>query len=1297
MATINKNLQLRDAEGNLLFPRTTLDQIQKSLNDGTPVSLPVLDGSGKIPESYLPQSAEQVIMLLTCSTVAPAQCATGDMYYNVTQNKVFTATGTNTWGTGVTPSDNKIYVDVEHEVVYRYNGTQMVDVSTHYQLVQTVALDSTAASGTSVPSELAVSVALNRKQDKMHGVAPISIDDAGNASLLYSSGLSVEGNSLTVPPEYITHTVDSLMMRDAGPADQTIAYIDGGTIYTLLGNYGVTDTIRANGSADDTMVATEKAVRDAVQAYVATGGSSVTPGLGIKVTGGSIHADIATNAQIASGTANKVVDAAGLKYALDNKSPWTTIDAKADNSNLTVEAGKAYSVKYTDNNTHTISVGTIQSGAYGEDAHIQLFVKDTANVAFAAPLTLMDPLTPNAGHNLTVKFRNGQANVYVDDTDIGYIVTINNGSEYGSLDYAFNNDVGEYVVFSKSLNGIPIIKSRNSSGNRSVVGNGIAGTTIYCPDGMNCNGSQLSLSNLVVVTSESDIKNVYLTIRNCEVRDSHTDYQVIWPNAGPIISDTVFMNCVSDQRDIIYFMSGGNCDNCSFINCKASQALIGSWSSPVNLSNCLFVSSDTNSYAFQIRNTTTASVAGCTFSSSHDAVRLATATTQLTISGFNILNSTLSGPGKLILAAGTTISSPTKTGVIDLTGNTQAARLSNMERLEGLTIKNQKYTNAIYILNQNNTVIKDCVITGNTQLSSGSGIFAQNSTSNGVVSVVGCTFSSNSARYINAAMYIEGGTYYFENILLGEPGDEGIIPPGYTFTLVHHQSIQIGNADARNNFPTKEVTVNGMTFTGLSILNNSNHGCMYTKIHLTLGSHIYATDHADGAVINANGQPAIIAIGVQAGDSFNITSSVTVHTNINTTVALTGCGTIIYANGNHDFTIPYTLSVASGTGENSLYYGIFTRTERWLLVDASLSTLTATFSTAKTGRNFCLMTSEGQGIVGFNQMYTLAAGTTISVTLAKDTKGNIDVSGSTVLLTGATCEVGTGYITGTLWLGGQNLRWRNGTTLWCNHLGKIDGSNTVSGGTHACIIPSANGTFTLSRCSVQNVSFAGFGSSTVTINYATIKGTGANGWYNGVQTRGVFWQVKTINMSYCNVDMDTSKVCLYEDSATVTCTNCNFIKGTNTGNGKYVYTTCKFESNFSHSIYSTIAKGGVYLYNCTVDGGQFGFAVGDDKEIIIHTTSSKVFKGKITKPSSGTNYICIVKGTTLDLRNNTNSDPIMATTQADGIIVVGSSGSTAADGTATIITSSGTFKVSGTGSYINKSGTGTAFTDLTIG
>jgi len=86
------------------------------------------------------------------------------------------------------------------------------------------------------------------------------------------------------------------------------------------------------------------------------------------------------------------------------------------NSDLTIAAGLAYQMQITDNNTHTFTADTIPSNGYGRDSYLQLFVNDSATVRFQSPLVLMNPLTPNAGHNITIKWRAGQALAYVDDT-----------------------------------------------------------------------------------------------------------------------------------------------------------------------------------------------------------------------------------------------------------------------------------------------------------------------------------------------------------------------------------------------------------------------------------------------------------------------------------------------------------------------------------------------------------------------------------------------------------------------------------------------------------------------------------------------------------------------------------------------------------------------------------------------------------------------------------------------------------------------------------------------------------------
>ena len=68
-------------------------------------------------------------ILIAVSSSAPAQCSIGDMYFNTTSNLIFTATGTNTWGsTGAAPTLNTIYVVFATQTAYAYNGTTLISV-----------------------------------------------------------------------------------------------------------------------------------------------------------------------------------------------------------------------------------------------------------------------------------------------------------------------------------------------------------------------------------------------------------------------------------------------------------------------------------------------------------------------------------------------------------------------------------------------------------------------------------------------------------------------------------------------------------------------------------------------------------------------------------------------------------------------------------------------------------------------------------------------------------------------------------------------------------------------------------------------------------------------------------------------------------------------------------------------------------------------------------------------------------------------------------------------------------------
>ena len=166
-------------------------------------------------------------------------------------------------------------------------------------------------------------------------------------------------------------------------------------------------------------------------------------------------------------------------YAVDydEVNPWTYYIDMGTSPAVTLMSGLAYKLNAT-SGTHVLTTDICPSGYYGEDAHLKLFVGETGSVQFVAPLNLIDALTPNAGHNITIKYRDGQANAYVDDTDIGYVVSVTSGTVDGSLTYALANDVGEYVVFSHATDGSSIAFPSGATVSRSmsIIGNGPTST-----------------------------------------------------------------------------------------------------------------------------------------------------------------------------------------------------------------------------------------------------------------------------------------------------------------------------------------------------------------------------------------------------------------------------------------------------------------------------------------------------------------------------------------------------------------------------------------------------------------------------------------------------------------------------------------------------------------------------------------------------------------------------------------------------------------------------------------------------
>lgn len=77
------------------------------------------------------------IKLVSISATAPGSATIGDMYYNTTDDKVYTATAENTWDSGEIPRYDGFYVNLENNQLYYYNGESLVITGTQVQTTKT--------------------------------------------------------------------------------------------------------------------------------------------------------------------------------------------------------------------------------------------------------------------------------------------------------------------------------------------------------------------------------------------------------------------------------------------------------------------------------------------------------------------------------------------------------------------------------------------------------------------------------------------------------------------------------------------------------------------------------------------------------------------------------------------------------------------------------------------------------------------------------------------------------------------------------------------------------------------------------------------------------------------------------------------------------------------------------------------------------------------------------------------------------------------------------------------------------
>ena len=68
------------------------------------------------------------IKLVNIGVETPSTATTGDMFYNTTDNKVYTAIGENTWDSGSTPRYDGFYINTSDNTLFYYNGSTLIGV-----------------------------------------------------------------------------------------------------------------------------------------------------------------------------------------------------------------------------------------------------------------------------------------------------------------------------------------------------------------------------------------------------------------------------------------------------------------------------------------------------------------------------------------------------------------------------------------------------------------------------------------------------------------------------------------------------------------------------------------------------------------------------------------------------------------------------------------------------------------------------------------------------------------------------------------------------------------------------------------------------------------------------------------------------------------------------------------------------------------------------------------------------------------------------------------------------------------
>lgn len=307
--------------------------------------------------------------------------------------------------------------------------------------------------------------------------------DLAALDLTTVNGIAVLGNTMGIADGYIESAYYMNMVEGTNAAHPESAYIDGSTIFALIGGYTVSDNIDLT-APDPQKVPNEVAVANVLNTIEAVADSNIhSVGDGITVTNTVLKADFATPAQIREpADTHKVIEPAALQTALHaspnavyttsleptnsaymvwhyDVSPWGAIeDLEINAASLELYPGHYYKV-YNTTGPLTVTVATHAADVFGANAYAEIYNADTGYIALSTGVSFATPLTNNAINDCIIRFRRGKAEISVlSSKTVDYTVTVSTSSGDGSLDAAFANSKS-FIQLSVGVTGAAVLET----------------------------------------------------------------------------------------------------------------------------------------------------------------------------------------------------------------------------------------------------------------------------------------------------------------------------------------------------------------------------------------------------------------------------------------------------------------------------------------------------------------------------------------------------------------------------------------------------------------------------------------------------------------------------------------------------------------------------------------------------------------------------------------------------------------------------------------------------------------------